>query len=238
MSWVKVQPESARKGAQVTITISVGSKGNGKLHIAWPTAESGRLGFDEIDRAEVLMGQGDHAGQAMVVAATEGAFGVTTFKTRKIVRMPVMKGVALKHNTASVDYKIEEGGLTFSLPKWALPIESAAPAEDPDEQAAVSPPSSAKPGSLEVTKTQLILGSKTLELMKHEVAIMKALVACWGQCVTRDDLRSALEASGGAGTFTIDAWIPKLNRKMATANIDLLIMPIRGQGWELRRPVA
>lgn len=234
MTWTKITSQSEHAPSKVALTLSVSAKGKATMFVAMASPLAAQLGFEAEPFANAYHGEGEDAGLLWLQPSAEG-FKVGQLKKAFVVRLPVPAGVPLKPARGSVDYRRHpDGGIIIPLPQFLLPSTKPGAPEKVVQ-------SSDRPGALEISGNVLSMGAKSLVMLKHEVTIMRAFIERFGAMVSKDDLQDALRAADP--TFNtddkmLDTWISKLRVKLEEKKFDLLFMPHRGIGWELRRAVA
>lgn len=234
--WIKIESSAGRKASQATVTLMVTKTGKGRLIVSLPNTAAAKCRLENAEKVSLFFGDGDNAGRLLVEPDGGGEHGLKKLMHAVAIWFDPPKGVALKKNTAQVDYDVQpDGGFVIALPEWAQA--GSSPHAVKEEPGVASP----KPGSLELNGNTLSLGNKTLTLTKAESIVMGELVSHYSKCITKRALLDALyqlDPNGGADDKILDVWIYKLRKKIEERGFDLTIITHRGNGYELRRPVS
>ena len=230
--WIKITSQNERAPSKISIKLSINKHGKGTVFVGIASPLAAQLGFEKEPCVNAFIGEEKDAGLLWLQPSAEG-FKVGHLKKAYVVRLPVPPGVLLKATNGTAEHsKHPDGGITIVLPEFLKPAQGIG---------LVTASATDKPGGLELNGNMLSLGSKTVLLLKHEVAIMKVFIDRFGEPVSKDDLFEAISASDPTATLNLsmmEAWIAKLRGKFDDKKILLAFMPHRGVGWDLRRARA
>ncbi len=237
MSWIALENRKSQSAARIRLKLSLGRSKAGVMRLSVPSAMSGKLKLDGADYAALLLGADEHAGKMKVVPrVTATGFRLGRLKHAVNISFPVPPGVTLKENEAALDYEIETDGFVVTLPEWARPGVYAVKGDAGSAPAA----DESRPGSLEMSGTDLIMGGARLRLTRSQADAARFLIGSFGKTVRRKDLLDHLRAADpadGMNDNLLDAAMTKLMQRIADSGMAIAIVKRPG-GWEMRRPVA
>jgi hypothetical protein len=233
--WVELTNRKKTKAESVRLALTVGNR-NSSMMLAMPVAMAERLGIKAKQPVAVLLGTGDDDGKLAIRPEPKGHFTVAFMRSMAIIRFAVPPGVTLEAHKDGVDYITEAGTMFITLPDWARPGSHAVVSDDGE-----AVPDTSKPGSLEINGNTLIMGGKSVKLSRSQACIMRKLADRFGKCVSKDALLDEIERHDGNAETTgksLDVIICNLRKLLKFEDLALLIVTHRGDGYELRRPVA
>jgi hypothetical protein len=239
MSWLKIQPDQVRKASRITISLSLGKKSKPTFNVSFPSTLSGPFGFDAdgIKHCDIHRGEDDHAGMMWVQPVKGEGFNVRRLTFTVTVRMTPPAGLALREQSASLDYETHpEGGFVVKLPDWAVPGQSGDVTTGADADA--------RPAALEVDGTRLILGGREIVMSTSQAIIADLLVTNFGKVIDTKTIiaeLNVLEPKTSATPDAVKGLVTSLAERLHAQDWPILIVQsagVTGLSWRMRRAVT
>lgn len=217
MGWIKLTGAVPSTNKVLISCSAQNSHGRARVTVTIPSAVAGKE-WDKADRVDVLIGEDEFTGKAMVTPAGDGAFGMGRRKTALVIRFPAPNGgPAQKQEKRACEFERDGVSFVLHLPRWMTVPDIAKPFPKIDD---------VNHDRLAMAGQVFVCGKHNISLAKPQADFMQRLITANGERVT------AQRAELDLGTKALDSPIAKLNKMIALTGYG--IYGDRGKGYVLR----